>query len=514
MDRFTPDVFLEWLLRPFLMADPSAFLYVEFMAPDLRPALLMTVLFVGAVFGSLKGRLTAETWRLLMAFWLSFYLWTFVIGNGRYFLSALLLLGPLILLAWRGLPGTKPFRWATLVLIGGLQAAVLASTYKPDVWGRADWVSGPGIDIEKSPLRHRPAVFIMASVNAYSVLVPRFHPDSRWAQLVGQRDISPAMPEYATVVQLLSSALPKLLVIPIPGGWSDKDNQPDLELRKLLGQSLSTYGLALNGQPCTVLRSTLPSVSAGMAMTSQPGVVPKDVSPPALPHRLAHLGRQGRQLAQPIGNRRRRLGLHGHAAAGFGNRIVARLDRAQYYTAGHHVIHQLVRRDAEAKDRHPLQPDVGHVNARQQRRHLLLRDRPEKAYPGETFIDDTALQTLALGTVAHEHEVEGLVRQQRGGIKQRIERIGQALRTSVDDDDASRCMRLIDVCSERLGERLAGQVPFVCRHAVGDDVQLAQVQPALDQMLLHARQHRHHDICTPTSEVFGRLTQANERMAR
>ena len=276
MDRFTPDVFLEWLLRPFLMADPSAFLYVEFMAPDLRPAVVIVMLLVGAIFGSLKRRLTAETWRLLMAFWLTFYLWTFVIGNGRYFLSALLLLGPLIMLAWRGLPGTKPFRWATLVLIGGLQAAALASTYKPDVWGRADWVSGPGIDIEEAALRHRPAVFIMASVNAYSILVPRFHPNSRWAQLIGQRDISPVAHEYAAVVQLLSSALPKLLVIPIPGGWSNKDNQPDVELRKLLSQSLSTYGLALTGQPCTVLRSTLPRVSAGMAVTSQPGTVSKE----------------------------------------------------------------------------------------------------------------------------------------------------------------------------------------------------------------------------------------------
>lgn len=276
MDRFTPDVFLEWLLRPFLMADPSAFLYVEFMAPDLRPVILMAMLFIGAFFGSLTRRLTGDSCRLLIGFGLSFYMWAFVIGNGRYFLAALLLLGPLIMLAWRSLPGTKPFRWALLVLVGGLQAAALASSYKPDVWGRADWVSGPGIDIEESELRRQPAVFIMASVNAYSVLVPRFHPDSRWAQLVGQRDISPVAHEYASVVELLSSPLPKLLVIPIPGGWSDKHQQPDVELRKLLGQSLTSYGLALSGQPCTVLRSSLPSISAGVATTSQPGAVQKE----------------------------------------------------------------------------------------------------------------------------------------------------------------------------------------------------------------------------------------------
>ena len=203
MERFTPDVFLEWLLRPLLMADPSAFVYVEFTAPDLRPAFLLALTFVGMVFGTLRAKLTAETWRLVIAIWLSFYLWTFVTGNGRYFLSALLLLGPLLVLAARGLPGTKSYRWITLVLIGGLQAAAVVSTYQSNVWGRADWVRGPGIDIEDGELRHSPAVFIVAGTNAHSILVPRFHPESRWAKIVGVHDLSPAAREYAAVVELL-----------------------------------------------------------------------------------------------------------------------------------------------------------------------------------------------------------------------------------------------------------------------------------------------------------------------
>jgi hypothetical protein len=67
-----------------------------------------------------------------------------------------------------------------------------------------------------------------------------------------------------------------MLVIPIPGGWSDEANQPDAELRKFLGLSLANYGLALNGQPCAVLRSKLPQVSGGMATTSKTGEVPKE----------------------------------------------------------------------------------------------------------------------------------------------------------------------------------------------------------------------------------------------
>lgn len=276
MERFTPDVFLEWLLRPLLMADPSAFVYVEFTAPDLRPGFLLVLTIVGMALGTLRARLTAEAWRLLIAIGLSFYLWTYITGNGRYFLPALLLLGPLMVLAARGLPGTKSFRWTTLALIGGLQAAAVVSTYQSNVWGRADWVSGPAIDIEDGDLLHHPAVFIVAGTNAHSILVPRFHPESRWAKIVGVHDLSPAAQEYAPVVELLASPLPKLLVIPLSAGFSDKHDQPGMELRMLLDQSLSNYGLDLSGEPCTILRSTLPRATVATAVVTRAGEAPKE----------------------------------------------------------------------------------------------------------------------------------------------------------------------------------------------------------------------------------------------
>lgn len=275
MDRFTPDVFLEWLLRPLLMADPSAFTYVEFMAPDLRPAFLIALTLIGLVFGSLRARLTAGPLRLMIAFWLSLYLWTFVTGNGRYFIAALLLLGPLIVLASRGLPGTKSFRWMMLALIGGLQGAALASTYQSNVWGRADWISGLAIDLEDGELRHRPAAFIVAGNNAYSMLVPRFHPDSRWAKIIGVSDMSPAAREYPSVVELLASPLPKILVIPLSAGFSDNYEQPGAETQKLLSQSLSNYGLSLSEQPCTILRSTLSRATVATALTAVADQSPK-----------------------------------------------------------------------------------------------------------------------------------------------------------------------------------------------------------------------------------------------
>jgi hypothetical protein len=276
MERFTPDVFLEWLLRPLLMADPSAFTYVEFMAPDLRPGFLLFLMLIGLAFGSLRAMLNTETWRLVIAFWLSLYLWAFVTGNGRYFLSALLLVGPLMVVAWRGWPGTKSFRWLTLLLLGGLQAAALATTYQSNVWGRVDWVNGPAIDIEDGTVRHRPAVFIVAGTNAYSMLVPRFHPESRWTKIVGVYDMSPAAREYTSVVELLSGPLPKLLVIPLSAGFNDNYDQPGAETRNLLGLSLSNYGLALTQQPCTILRSTLPRASVATALTAPAGEVPKE----------------------------------------------------------------------------------------------------------------------------------------------------------------------------------------------------------------------------------------------
>ena len=89
MLRFQPDGWLQGLLRPLIMADPVASIYFELPAPDLRPAALLLLLPLALWLGSLRRWPTGQAWRLPVALLLTLYLWTFVIGNGRYFLDVL-----------------------------------------------------------------------------------------------------------------------------------------------------------------------------------------------------------------------------------------------------------------------------------------------------------------------------------------------------------------------------------------------------------------------------------------
>ena len=256
MLRFLPDGLLEGLLRPFLMIDPAGYVYVEMMAPDWRLALFLLALAIGAVAGRIKGRISAEQLRLVVGFVVCLYVWTFAIGNGRYFMAWLLIVGPLLVLATRWLPGSATLRWLVLGVGLCVQGFALVTSYTADSWGLARWVRGPGIDIEASPLQTRPAIFLSISSLTYSILVPRFDPRSRWANIAGQVDIRPGTKEYPRLIAMLTSDLPKYVVLPVVAGYPDA-TQPDPAVHDLIVRSLAPFDLELDGAACETLRSSL-----------------------------------------------------------------------------------------------------------------------------------------------------------------------------------------------------------------------------------------------------------------
>lgn len=259
--RFLPDGVLEGLLRPFLMIDPAGYVYVELMAPDWRLALVLVMLASGAVTGRIRGRLNQEQGKLFIGFLVCLYVWTFSIGNGRYFVAWLLITGPLLVLAARWLPGSTGFRWLALGLAFAVQGFALSTAYVGDNWGLARWVRGPGIDIEPSPLQNRPAVFLTISTLTYSIIVPRFDAQSRWANIAGQAEIRPGSKEYPRLMAMLNSDLPKYLVLPVPAQYGDA-TQPNAAAEDLMAQALVPYGLARTVANCEVTRSKLTPGSA------------------------------------------------------------------------------------------------------------------------------------------------------------------------------------------------------------------------------------------------------------
>lgn len=244
-------------MRPFLLADPSAGLYYEDSAPDWRFVALMTLLAVALVSGSFKARATTEQKRLLLTLLVIFYTWTFTIGNGRYFVVGLLIVGPLLVMAWQWLPGSRGFRWLVLAGLVIGQTWTVGSMYRAGAWNLVGWQRGPAVYVSPTPLRKEPAVFVTVTAISYSILVPSFHPESRWANLSGQVDITARTPEYTKARQLLQSPLPLYLVAPANQGAGEPALQPDDTMWRVITIALREHGLEPSERHCEHIRTNL-----------------------------------------------------------------------------------------------------------------------------------------------------------------------------------------------------------------------------------------------------------------
>jgi hypothetical protein len=111
--------------------------------------------------------------------------------------------------------------------------------------------------LQASPLRDKPAVFLTASLQSYSVLVPLFHPESRWAHIAGQFNLLPGTTEWPRLQALLQSPLPIYVVVASgPGAVDAKRMLAGGRAHRLQGV-LSHHGLVFSSAGCQMLLSAL-----------------------------------------------------------------------------------------------------------------------------------------------------------------------------------------------------------------------------------------------------------------
>jgi hypothetical protein len=272
MLRFQPDSWFEGLVRPLTLLDPSGYVYIEALAPDLRFAALLFTTGAALLLPSVRARLSMPAWRTLIGLWIAFYVWTFLIGNGRYFVAGLLVVGPVLVLLVRSMPLRAQAR--TLVLIGlvGLQALMVQVSFLHGALMLARWTDGPGLPVDRNTaLRRQPALFVTVSAISQSALVPLFHPESRWVNLVGQATIRPGMLEFAQWREVSAIPLPRYLVMYAVRSPPPDDARPDAAEEAQARAALAAYGLSRdNDRPCEMLRSHLRPDAA----TREPGVRP------------------------------------------------------------------------------------------------------------------------------------------------------------------------------------------------------------------------------------------------
>ena len=255
MLRFLPDGWLDTVLRPFLLADPVASLYVEIAAPDIRFAGLIVLLLLAWM--ARRGRTLLPHQALtLFGMAVSFYTWTVISGNGRYFIWGLLLVGPLMVMLARRLPATQFIRNSVVLGLLGLQAVAISMSFSPNMWSVRDWKGAGGLSLEPTPLKNRPAIFLTLGALSYSALVPQMHPGSRWANITGQLDILPGEIEYPALQAMLQSFLPMYAVVHATDLLMGTNWQPIPKAMGSVRGILARHQLALNAPTCEYVRTS------------------------------------------------------------------------------------------------------------------------------------------------------------------------------------------------------------------------------------------------------------------
>lgn len=255
MLRFMPDSWVEGLLRPLLLADSAAGIYVEIHAPDWRFAALVLFTALAWIARRSLNWLNAAQLRALLSLVLCFYVWTFVSGNGRYFLWGLLFVGPLVVMMAQRVRATLAMRNFMVLGVLFMQWLCLWMTFEPNVWGLRPWRQGPGIALAPTALRQQPGVFLTIGSISYSVLVPQLHPNSHWANIAGQQDLAPGMREHKRLQQILALPLPTYVVVRATRLIMDEADQPIPQAHGIIARALGRQQLVMTGKGCEFVRA-------------------------------------------------------------------------------------------------------------------------------------------------------------------------------------------------------------------------------------------------------------------
>jgi hypothetical protein len=264
MMRFVPDTWRDALLRPIAMAAPDAGVYVEIMAPDFRFVFILALALIWAVLALRRDKPRAPTLLLFAFTTLAFVPWLATSGNGRYFISFLLIAGPLCLALIHQLPCTKVFRATLAVLVVATQLFLIRENSPWRWWGLAQWNDAPFFETEiDGAAASEAATYVTISSISYSLLIPRFSPSSRWINLTTQRAGANKSREVARTQAFLDSAKTLKIVFPRIADQMKPGRIPGDELLEVINGMLAAHRLQLaDPEGCRFL------VSKGMAPSS------------------------------------------------------------------------------------------------------------------------------------------------------------------------------------------------------------------------------------------------------
>ncbi|CAM5787395.1 hypothetical protein [Rhizobacter fulvus] len=262
MSRFIPETLAEALARPLVMADPSSGVYLEIPAPDSRFAIaLLLALWLGALVWNQRARCGRALTGLAGFIISGFALWEATSGNGRYFVPALLVVGPLIAALMVRLALST--RTTVCIAIGvlALQGLSMQSAWAPDEWALTRW-KRDYFDLRlPNDLAHEPATFLTASGISFSLIAPKFHPQSSWISISDARQIEGGLANER-ISRLISRNEAVWVIGPRLDSQFNGNGEPQQRTAEAIDAMMAPYGLRLKDPlNCRFLESTsLPKI--------------------------------------------------------------------------------------------------------------------------------------------------------------------------------------------------------------------------------------------------------------
>ncbi|MBG9388888.1 hypothetical protein [Caenimonas aquaedulcis] len=257
MIRFLPDTWRDAILRPIAMASPDGAVYVEIIAPDFRFVFLILLALMWLVLARGEQRRKSAPLVLLAFTAVAFVPWLTTTGNGRYFIPFLLIAGPLCIGMLQLIPLSRSFR---LTLAAGMvlcQVFVIHEVSPWRYWGHVVWGEGEPFPVEvPADVAAQPATYVTLSSISYSLIAPRFHPQSRWVNISTQPGLADKSKEGLRTQALIAAPGPLKVIFPtVPGGQEGDRLDPQLGLA--IDGLLARQGLSLeDAGKCRLMRST------------------------------------------------------------------------------------------------------------------------------------------------------------------------------------------------------------------------------------------------------------------
>jgi hypothetical protein len=191
--RYLQGNFIDLLTLPFRMMEQRTTIYSEGVAPDIRPLIVFVLAAVSLPLRrvswqrALAGTAPGVSRRLgyATAFFVAcFVLWAVSSRIGRYAMPLWLLAGPLIA-AWTArlfAAGPGLLALAAVGLAQGVQLYYAGNLRYSPARLDSQW-----LDVRvPETLRQSPHLFIVLGQQSWSAIIPYFHPDSSFSNVVGQ----------------------------------------------------------------------------------------------------------------------------------------------------------------------------------------------------------------------------------------------------------------------------------------------------------------------------------------